>query len=98
MISATAGKAKPLLETQQVAHKTGSVASRKIWLPKRLYSVLPYFYLASGVAALFATLYIGQWFWVLPHHLVFTAACLHLGIAVYRKRAKAKREVGKDAS
>lgn len=98
MISTIAGKAKPLSETQQVVHKTGSVASRKIWLPKLLYDVLPYFYLASGVTAFFATLYISEWFWVLPHYLIFSAACLHFGIAVYRKRVKAKRESGKDTS
>ncbi len=93
MITTTAGKA-----TQPVARKTGSIASRKIWLPKLLYNALPYFYLASGVSAFFATLYISEWFWVLPHYLIFSAACLHLGIAVYRKRVKAKREFGKDTS
>jgi len=96
MISTAAGKPTSLSDTQQVTQKTDSLASRKIWLPKLLYNSLPYFYLSAGVAAFFATLYISEWFWVLPHYLIFSAACLHLGIAVYRKRLKAKREFGRD--
>ena len=61
---------------------------RKIWLPKLIYDCLPYFYLLSGVAALLATLYINQWFWVVPHYLLFSAACLHFGIAVFRRRRR----------
>lgn len=62
--------------------------SRKIWLPKLLYDALPYFYLLSGIAAFLTTLYISDWFWVLPHYLLFSAACLHLGVFVYRRRRR----------
>ena len=62
--------------------------SRKIWLPKLLYNALPYFYIVAGVAALCATLYISNWFWILPHYLLFAAACLHLGLLVYRRRRR----------
>jgi hypothetical protein len=86
MISTTAGKPLALSETQQVDRKTGTLATKKIWLPKLLYDLLPYFYLVSGFAAFFATLYISEWFWVLPHYLLFSAACIHLGILVYRRR------------
>ncbi|MEM1174662.1 MAG: hypothetical protein AAGA33_12495 [Pseudomonadota bacterium] len=83
MLESAAGKS-------DVAQKEESggkaVVLRKIWLPKLLYDCLPYFYLASGIAALFATLYINQWFWVVPHYLLFSAACLHFGIAVFRRR------------
>ena len=65
-----------------------AVVLRKIWLPKLLYDCLPYFYLISGIAALLATLYINQWFWVLPHYILFSAACLHFGIVVLRRRRK----------
>ena len=71
--------------TQDLTRDAGSLASRKIWLPKLLYDCLPYFYLAAGFAAFFATLYIGDWFWVLPHYLLFSAACLHLGLVVFRR-------------
>lgn len=86
MISATAGKPANLSETQQVTRDAGNLVTRKIWLPKLLYDVLPYFYLTSGFVAFFATLYISEWFWVLPHYILFSAACIHLGIAVYRRR------------
>ena len=75
-----------LSETQQVTRNTGKIANRKIWLPKLLYNALPYFYIFSGFAAFFATLYISEWFWVLPHYLLFSAACIHLGAFVYRRR------------
>jgi len=86
MFSNTAGKPGTLSEAQQVAHNAGKLISHKIWLPKLLYAALPYFYLFSGVAALLATLYISNWYWVLPHYLLFAGACLHMGILVYRRR------------
>ncbi len=86
MISQAARKPMALSETQQVTRSTGKLANKKIWLPKLLYDALPYFYLTSGFAAFFATLYISEWFWVLPHYLLFSAACIHLGIFVYRRR------------
>ena len=81
-----AGKHIQLTETQGIANTTGSVASKKIWLPKLLYDALPYFYLASGFAAFLATLYISEWFWVLPHYMLFSGACIHLGVSVYKRR------------
>ncbi len=72
--------------TQEMTREAGFLATRKIWLPKLLYDFLPYFYLTSGFAAFFATLYISNWFWVLPHYLLFSAGCLHLGFMVTRRR------------
>jgi hypothetical protein len=86
MISQTARKPMALSDTQQVTRSTSKLANKKIWLPKLLYDALPYFYLTSGVAAFFATLYISEWFWVLPHYLLFSAACIHLGVLVHRRR------------
>lgn len=87
MLSSTTHESAHLNETQQVVRKgAASLASQKIWLPKILYDALPYFYLTAGFAACFATLYISEWFWVLPHYLLFSAACVHFGIFVYRRR------------
>ena len=88
MLSTAAGKATPLTETQEMTRRTGNLFSRKIWLPKLLYNVLPYFYLVAGFLAFIATLYISEWFWVLPHYLLFSAACVHLGVLVYRRRRR----------
>jgi len=86
MFSDAARKPANLSDTQKVTKKTGSLLSRKIWLPKALYSALPYFYLATGLGALLATLYIGNWLWILPHYLLFSAACLHMGVLIFRRR------------
>ena len=92
MPQVAAGKPIQLTETQEMAHTTGAVVARKIWLPKLLYDALPYFYLSAGILAFFATLYISEWFWVLPHYLLFSVACLHLGISVYRRRKRHDRD------
>jgi len=84
--SNTAVKPGHLSETQEITRNTGQLMSRKIWLPKALYNALPYFYLIAGVLALLATVYISDWFWVLPHYLLFAVACLHMGGLVYRRR------------
>ncbi len=60
--------------------------TKKVWLPKVVYDALPYFYLIAGVAAIVATLYIGAWYWVVPHYVLFSAVCMHVGILVIRKR------------
>lgn len=73
---------------QDDSPRTESLLRKKIWLPKFVYDVLPYFYLTAGFAAFFATLYISDWFWILPHYLLFSAACLHLGFAIRRRRGK----------
>lgn len=96
MLSSTASKSIDTTETQQFARKTGNVASKKIWLPKFLYDILPFFYVGSGIAALIATVYINAWFWVLPHYLLFSAACVHLGLVIYRRRNR-RREGASDA-
>jgi len=86
IFSDAARKPANLSDTQKATKKTGSLLSRKIWLPKALYSALPYFYLITGISALLATLYIGHWLWILPHYLLFSAACLHMGVLIFRRR------------
>ena len=81
-----------LSDTQQVTRKTGALLSRRIWIPKLLYVALPYFYLVSGIAALIATLYIGSWIWVMPHYLLFSAVCLHMGLLIYRRRLRSDND------
>lgn len=96
MLGTAAGKQSDLTDTQQVTRSTGRLVSRKIWLPKLVYDALPYFYLVAGLAAFLATLYISEWFWVLPHYLLFSAACLHLAFFVYRRRRSAANSRDRD--
>ena len=88
MLSNAGTRSADLTDTQAVTRNTGSLVSRKIWLPKAVYEALPYFYLVAGTAAFLATLYISNWLWVLPHYLLFSAACLHLGVLVLRRRRR----------
>lgn len=88
MLSTTAGKAIDPMDSQAISRTTGGVVAKKIWLPKVLYDALPYFYLVSGIVAFLATMYISDWFWVLPHYLLFSAACVHLGIVIFRRRTR----------
>ncbi|MCH8099722.1 MAG: hypothetical protein IIB74_04720 [Proteobacteria bacterium] len=88
MISKAASKGPGLSATQDASRKAGALLTRKIWLPKLLYDALPYFYMTAGFAAFFATLYISDWFWILPHYLLFSAAICHLAIVIMRKRRR----------
>jgi len=77
---------------EDLASTAEKLATRRIWLPKLLYDGLPWFYLAAGVAAFLATVYVSTWLWIVPHYLLFSLACLHLGMAVLRKRRRTRRE------
>jgi len=82
----TSKPATDLSKAQEMTGNIGRLMSRVIWLPRILYVALPYFYIGAGTAALLASLYISDWFWILPHYLLFAAACLHMGILVHQKR------------
>lgn len=88
MLTTAQGKRAPLRETQRITRDSGKLLTRKIWLPKLLYDLLPYFYVVAGIVAFMATIYISEWFWVLPHYLLFSVACVHLGALVYRRRRR----------
>ena len=92
MLSTAARKATTRTNERRRGRKNSGLASRRIWLPKLIYDVLPYFYLASGLAAVFATLYVTDWFWILPHYLLFSFICFHLGVIVYRRRHAKSRD------
>ena len=85
-----------LSATQNLTRSLEKLATKKIWLPKLLYDSLPYFYLAAGLAAFFAALYVSEWFWVVPHYILFSAGCLHLAFAVYRRRHRADSDTVDD--
>jgi hypothetical protein len=90
MLSSAAGKSAPFADARELTARDGGLARRKVWLPKLLYDALPWFYVGSGLMAFLATLYISEWFWIVPHYLLFSGACVHLGLSVYRRRHGAK--------
>ncbi len=67
------------------------IAFRKVWLPRALYQSLPYFYIVAGIAAAIGTAYISDWFWAVPHYVLFAAGCVHFGVIVTHKRRRARR-------
>lgn len=77
---------------EDIARTAEKLATKKIWLPKLLYDGLPWFYLAAGTLAFLATVYVSTWLWVVPHYLLFSLACVHLGFVVLRKRQRARRD------
>ena len=77
-----------LSKTEEMTRDTGRLMSRVVWLPRIIYVALPYFYIVAGIVALLASLYISDWFWILPHYLLFAAACFHMGILVHQKRRR----------
>ena len=79
-----------LISPSHQVQEATSLLTRKMWLPKTIYDALPWFYLFAGIAAFMATLYINAWFWILPHYVLFSAGCLHLGIIVLRRRRRAE--------
>jgi len=83
-----------LTASREVSQPAERLLTRKIWLPQFLYDSLPYFYLTAGFAAFFATLYISDWFWILPHYVLFSVACLHMAYAVYQRRRRFRRDAG----
>ena len=83
MLNSAARKSASLAESRE---DNTSLVRTKIWLPKLIYNALPWFYVGAGIAAFVATLYINHWFWVLPHYVLFSVACVHLGLLVYRRR------------
>lgn len=98
MVSRAAPKQIELSATQNVTRSLERLATKKIWLPRSLYVSLPYFYMAAGLAAFFAALYISEWFWVVPHYILFSAACLHLAFTVYRRRQRPREEPADQSS
>lgn len=88
MLTGAASKPPNLRSTRELTRSDGSFLSRKIWLPRALYDAIPYFYIVAGLAAFLATLYIHTWLWILPHYLLFSAACLHVGILILRRRMR----------
>ena len=92
MLTTAAGKPANLTDTQKVARDSEHLVARKIWLPKLMYDALPWFYVGAGLAAFAATLYISEWFWVLPHYLLFSVGCVHLGLLIYRRRRRSLQD------
>lgn len=59
---------------------------RRIWLPKSLYTLLPFLYIGLGVYALAAALTLNHWTWIVPYILIFGIVFLHAGALIAAMR------------
>ena len=62
----------------------------KLWLSKPVYTLLPYFYMSAGIAALGAGVYLDYWYWPLICALVGFAS-LAFGVTIWLRRRRARR-------
>ena len=90
MFIETASESTRRVEDRADATPRTSFLFRKIWLPKSLYNSLPPFYIGAGLTALIATVYISEWYWIVPHYLLFSAACIHMGLLIFRRRRRSR--------
>jgi hypothetical protein len=87
-MGAASGKAGDYRQTAARKWRAVSLLDQKIWLPKFIYVAIPYVYLACGACAFFATLYVADWFWLVPHYLLLSAGCVHMSIWIFRRRSR----------
>jgi hypothetical protein len=72
-------------KARDVSRELRQVNAPDLWLRELLVESLPYFYLTAGFAAFYATLYISEWFWIVPHYLLLSAATMHIAILLFRQ-------------
>ncbi len=86
--------------TQILSVGARRLARRRVWLPRTLYECLPFAYISTGFAAFFATLYIPEWYWVVPYYLLIACASIHAGIYIWIRRFSARfpRDVEPEAN
>jgi hypothetical protein len=68
---------------------------RKLWLPRIVYEILPYLYIAVGLLTLVAATKVPGWTWVLPYIALLGLLGIHAGLAItvirYRVRNGRKK-------
>ncbi len=76
---------------REVMRTAGEVLRQRIWLPKIVYELIPYFYLASGLATFWAVIHISDWYWYIPICLLSSVACMHMAYRVFVLRHRARK-------
>lgn len=64
---------------------------KRIWLPEGLYEALPYLYIAIGLIALAAALFLPEWAWIIPWACVFGFTAIHIGLKIVALRHRFRR-------
>ena len=66
---------------------------RRVWLPAFIYEAMPLIYIACGLLALSAALFLPGWTWILPWLIIFGVALMHLGLGILGLRHRFRRPV-----
>ena len=67
---------------------------KKLWLPRIVYEILPYAYMALGLIALVSAAFAPDWTWILPYAILLGLACLHIGLALVALRYRFRKRNG----
>ena len=77
-----------LLATQMLSENAREPAAGPARRLRHLAECLPFAYITAGFTAFFATLYVPEWYWVMPYYFLSGCALVHLGLLAleYRRR------------
>jgi hypothetical protein len=78
----------------RASNKLWQALNRKIWLPKGVYTALPFLYIGLGIYAVGAALFLRHWSWIVPYFLILGIVCLHAGMLVATMRWRNRRNKG----
>ena len=67
---------------------------RKLWLPRIVYELLPYLYIAVGLLAVYTATWMPGWAWILPYAALAGLICVHAGLGIAMLRYRARRGRG----
>lgn len=79
-----------LTTTQILSRQAATIATRRVWLPRVIYEALPFVYITTGFSAFFGTLYVPEWYWIVPYYFLFACGCIHAGLYVWIRRYVAR--------
>lgn len=68
-----------------------------IWLPRILYTLIPFIYLLAGLLALLSALYLPGWSWLIPYALLGAGAAIHAATVIGIARFRGGRQMARRA-
>ncbi|MEM1263587.1 MAG: hypothetical protein AAGH76_14385 [Pseudomonadota bacterium] len=83
-------RAQPMSATEILDTAQTVILLRRVWLPRIVYEALPFVYLIAGLAAFLATLYVPEWYWIVPWYVLFACALIHSAIYLLLRRLRSR--------
>ena len=80
-------KLKPTTEpVGSLSKQIWQILNRKIWLPRTIYTALPFVYIGLGLYAMTSALFMTHWSWIVPYFMIIGVVCLHAGLLIATMR------------